>query len=155
MKYKDKRHARILEIIRTTPVETQDELTELLIESGFQTTQATVSRDIKELHLYKTLTKDNKYRYEYVDYTTEVKKPKQSKFYSLMRDSIISVDNAMNLVVVKCYSGMAQGACAAIDTLNTGDIVGTIAGDDTIFIAAKSVETAKTIVENITKILNA
>ncbi len=155
MKYKEKRHARILEIIKTTPVETQDELTELLVQSGFQTTQATVSRDIKELHLYKTLTKENKYRYECSDSPNENKPPMQSKYYSIMRDSIVSVDNAMNLVVVKCFSGMAQGACAAIDTLDNGEIVGTIAGDDTIFIAAKSVEIAKSIVENINNILNA
>lgn len=155
MKFKEKRHARILEIIKTTPVETQDELTDLLVKSGFQTTQATVSRDIKELHLYKTLTKDNKYRYESSDSQNENKKPGQSKFYGIMRDSIVSVDNAMNLVVVKCYAGMAQGACAAIDTLDNGEIVGTIAGDDTIFIAAKSVEIAKSIVENINNILSA
>ena len=155
MKYKEKRHARILEIIKTTPVETQDELTELLIKSGFQTTQATVSRDIKELHLSKTLTKENKYRYERSESQDENKKTIQSKFYGIMRDSIISVDNAMNLVVVKCYAGMAQGACAAIDTLDNGEIVGTIAGEDTIFIAAKSVEIAKSIVENINNILSA
>lgn len=155
MKYKEKRHARILEIIKSTPVETQDELTELLIQSGFQTTQATVSRDIKELHLYKTLTKENKYRYECSDSQVDGKKPMPSKTYSIMRDSIVSVDNAMNLVVVKCFAGMAQGACAAIDTLDNGEIVGTIAGDDTIFIAAKSIDIAKSIVDNITNILNA
>lgn len=155
MKYKEKRHARILEIIKSTPVETQDELTELLIQSGFQTTQATVSRDIKELHLYKTLTKENKYRYECSDSQGDGKKPMPSKTYSIMRDSIVSVDNAMNLVVVKCFAGMAQGACAAIDTLDNGEIVGTIAGDDTIFIAAKSIDIARSIVDNITNILNA
>lgn len=155
MKLKEKRHARILEIIKTTPVETQDELTDLLIKSGFQTTQATVSRDIKELHLYKTLTKENKYRYECSEPQQETKKPLSVKFHGIMRDSIISVDNAMNLVVVKCYPGMAQGACAAIDTLDHGEIVGTIAGDDTIFIASKSVEIAKSIVENIKSIINA
>ena len=83
------------------------------------------------------------------------KKPMPSKTYSIMRDSIVSVDNAMNLVVVKCFAGMAQGACAAIDTLDNGEIVGTIAGDDTIFIAAKSIDIAKSIVDNITNILNA
>lgn len=155
MKYKEKRHARILEIIKSTPVETQDELTELLVQSGFQTTQATVSRDIKELHLYKTLTNENKYRYECSEASNDIKQPMPSKFYGIMRDSIVSVDNAMNLVVVKCFSGMAQGACAAIDTLDNGEIVGTIAGDDTIFIAAKSIEIAKSIVENINNILNA
>ncbi len=155
MKFKEKRHARILEIIKEKAVETQDELTELLIQSGFQTTQATVSRDIKELHLYKTLTKDNKYRYECSDVRNDFRKSNSGKFYGIMRDSILSVDNAMNLVVVKCYSGMAQGACAAIDTLDNGEIVGTIAGDDTIFIAAKTVDAAKSIVENINNILNA
>lgn len=155
MKFKEKRHARILEIIKEKEVETQDELTELLIQSGFQTTQATVSRDIKELHLYKTLTKDNKYRYECSDVRNDFRKSNSGKFYGIMRDSITSVDNAMNLVVVKCYPGMAQGACAAIDTLDNGEIVGTIAGDDTIFIAAKTVEAARSIVENINNILNA
>lgn len=155
MKLKEKRHARILEIIKTTPVETQDELTELLIRSGFQTTQATVSRDIKELHLYKSLTKENKYRYEYTEAVPDSKRSLSGKFYGIMRDSIISVDNAMNLVIVKCYPGMAQGACAAIDTLDNGEIVGTIAGDDTIFIASRSVDIAISIVENIKGILNA
>lgn len=153
MKLKEKRHARILEIIKTTSVETQDELTELLVMSGFQTTQATVSRDIKELHLYKTLTKDNKYKYEHSESRPDRKKPLPVKFYGIMRDSIVSVDNAVNIVVVKCYAGMAQGACAAIDALDNDDIVGTIAGDDTIFIASKSAEAAETIVENIKNIL--
>ena len=155
MKFKEKRHARILEIIKEKSVETQDELTELLIQSGFQTTQATVSRDIKELHLYKTLTKDNKYRYECAESRNDARKSNSVKFYSIMKDSILSVDNAMNLVVIKCYSGMAQGACTAIDTLDNGEIVGTIAGDDTIFIAARTIEAAKLIVENINNILNA
>lgn len=155
MKFKEKRHARILEILKEKSVETQDELTELLNQSGFQTTQATVSRDIKELHLYKTLTKDNKYKYTYSDVRNESRKKGSFKFYGIMKDSILSVDNAMNLVVIKCYSGMAQGACAAIDTLDNGEIVGTIAGDDTIFIAAKTIDAAKLIVENINNILNA
>lgn len=154
MKYKEKRHARILEIIKTTPVETQDELTDLLIRSGFQTTQATVSRDIKELHLFKTLTKENRYKYEQASSQSAVKRPLPIKFHGIMRDSIISVDYAMNIVVVKCYSGMAQGACAAIDTLDKSEIVGTIAGDDTIFIAARTVDSAKAVVTNISEILS-
>ena len=152
---KIKRHNKILEIIENYNIETQEELIEKLRLAGFDVTQATVSRDIKELHLYKTLTKDNKYKYECSDARNDFRKSSSGKFYGIMRDSILSVDNAMNLVVVKCYSGMAQGACAAIDTLDNGEIVGTIAGDDTIFIAAKTVEAARSIVENINNILNA
>ena len=132
MKVKNRRHAKILELIGDNNIETQDELTLFLNASGFKTTQATVSRDIKELHLVKILTKDNVYRYEQRDKASAATPHITAKSQGIMRDSIISLRTAQNLIVVKCYAGMAQAACAAIDTLGNEMIIGTIAGDDTI-----------------------
>jgi len=152
MKQKEKRHARILEIIRTSSVETQDELTDLLNKDGFATTQATVSRDIKELQLIKTLTQDNTYKYSLPQNNSSAAFL-PSKYFAILRDSVLSVEQAQNIVVVRCYAGMAQAACAAIDSFEKEDIVGTIAGDDTIFLATKDNQNAKKVVDNIREIL--
>ena len=153
MKFKEKRHARILEIIKEKAVETQDELTELLIQSGFQTTQATVSRDIKELHLYKTLTKDNKYRYECSDVRNDFRKSNSGKFYGIMRDSILSVDNAMNIIVIRTVAGMAMAVAAALDALHIDGIVGCIAGDDTIMCAVRTLKDTENVIKKLRKII--
>lgn len=136
---KKKRHEKILELIERYPIDTQEELLRLLRDAGFEVTQATVSRDIKELRLFKTLSPDGKYRYAPA---RDESKESAGKFYSLFADSAISVAYAQNIVSVKCFTGMANAVCAAMDTLHWDDIVGTLAGDDTIFILARNEEAA-------------
>ena len=137
MKLKSRRHAKILEIINDNNIETQDELTLFLNAAGFKATQATVSRDIKELHLVKILTKDNVYRYEQRD-------------KAVSGGSVLSAKS--QAVVVKCYTGMAQAVCASIDALDRTNIVGSLAGDDTIFLVATDNDRALDIVSEINAI---
>lgn len=137
---KERRHAKILELIGKYSIDTQEELLRRLREEGYEVTQATVSRDIKELRLIKSLTASGKYRYtvgqeEAKDYTT--------KFYSLFSDSALSIDYAQNMVAVKCLTGMANAVCAAMDALQWENIVGTLSGDDTIFILTRDNNSAE------------
>lgn len=136
---KKRRHEKILELIARYSIDTQEELLRLLRESGFDVTQATVSRDIKELRLLKTLSPDGKYQYAPAQ---EDAKANSAKFYSLFADSAVSVDTAQNIVCVKCMTGMANAVCAAMDSIRRDDVVGTLAGDDTIFILMRSDESA-------------
>lgn len=131
---KERRQAKILELIGQYPIDTQEELLSLLREKGFEVTQATVSRDIKELRLVKTLSPDGKYRYSAAKETTQIS---SSKFRALFADSTISVDCAQGIVSVKCLTGMANAVCVALDALQWKNIVGTLAGDDTIFILVR------------------
>ncbi|MDE6659097.1 MAG: arginine repressor, partial [Eubacterium sp.] len=138
---KKRRQAKILEIIRNLDVETQEDLQALLLESGFEVTQATISRDIKELRLVKELSENGRYVY-----STGKKINSDSvsvRASGIFIDSVISVENAMNIVCVKCFSGMAGAACAAIDSMQWNEVVGTIAGDDTIFVLCKTENAAK------------
>lgn len=139
---KSKRHAVILELVEKYSIDTQEELLRLLKLEGFDVTQATVSRDINELQLIKTLTADGTYRYSLS--VSGVQQELKSKFSSILSDCVVSVDFALNTAVVKCHNGMAQAACAAIDGLKFDSVVGTIAGDDTIFILFKSEKKAST-----------
>lgn len=134
---KKQRQERILEILATRKVETQEEIAALLKSEGYNVTQATVSRDIKELRLVKISGNDGAYYYGKSDLAAGGKRN-----YNILSDSIISVDNAVNIVVVKCQSGRAGAVCAAIDGMERSKIVGTIAGDDTIFILLKSEDEA-------------
>ncbi len=131
---KTSRQAKILEFIQTYSIDTQDELLRRLREDGFEVTQATVSRDMKELRIIKTLSKDGKYRYST---GKEEIHDSPTKFYALFSDSTISVSPAGNLIAVKCFSGMAQAICVAMDSIHWDGVVGTLAGDDTIFILCK------------------
>ena len=154
MKQKNRRHSKIIDIVRTEQIETQDELTARLNEEGFNATQATISRDIKELQLVKTLTSENRYRYSLPAGASSSQPLLPAKFLGIMREGIISDEQAQNLVIVKCYSGMAQGVCAAIDSLERDDVIGSIAGDDTIFVALKTVEDAELFCEKVKEILS-
>ena len=136
------RHSRIIELIRTKEISTQDELLSELRADGFNVTQATVSRDVKELKLIKRLTDTGKYCYAVSE---EKHTDVMANFESLFSSSVISVDCAQNLVVIKTESGMAQAVCTTVDAVGLGGILGSIAGDDTIFLAAESIETAKSI----------
>lgn len=143
---KTSRHARILNIITEFPIETQDELLSLLRQEGFKATQATISRDIKDLRLVKTLGSDGKYRYVS---TAKDSSDIRSNFSSLFSSSVSTIDIAQNIVVIKTLSGMAQAVCAALDTTGYQSIVGTIAGDDTIFVACRSTELAKILTDEL------
>ena len=130
---KNLRQAAILKIISENIVETQDDLLAKLRESGFEVTQATVSRDIKKLGLVKT-SDDGKYRY----CAPKSASSPDSKFKNILSEAVVSAENAENMVVVKTYSGMANAAAAAIDALASNHILGSIAGDDTILIVTKT-----------------
>ena len=132
---KNRRHEAIVEIINEQPVATQELLIELLGKRGIKTTQATLSRDIQQLSLVKQRDDKGVYRYT-LPATAAAEK-------SIFEEAVISVDYAMNTIVLKCRAGMAQGTCAAIDSVNHQGIVGTIAGDDTIFILVRSEADAK------------
>ena len=131
----NRRHEAILEIITEQPVATQERLIELLAERGIKTTQATLSRDIQQLSLVKQ--RDDKGIYRYTMPAAAITEK------SLFEEAVISVDYAMNTIVLNCRAGMAQGTCAAIDSVEHQGVVGTIAGDDTIFILVRSEADAK------------
>lgn len=140
------RHAKILEIINTFPIETQDELLNRLREAGYNVTQATISRDIKDLRLVKSLGSDGKYRYAAAARdSTEMR----SNFAQLYSSSVVSIDCAQNIVVIKTLSGMANALCASLDSVGNSSVVGTIAGDDTIFIACRTLESASALVSEL------
>lgn len=147
---KSGRHARILDIISERPIETQDELLTLLRAEGYKATQATISRDIKDLRLVKTLGSDGKYRYISAD---KKENNLQSGFSSLFETAVKTIENAENLVVIKTLSGMAQAVCASLDSVSYPAIVGTIAGDDTIFIACKTTRLANSLTDELKKLI--
>lgn len=139
MKYQ--RHMKILELVQTESIETQEQLLDRLCANGFSVTQATVSRDIKELRLYKRLDKNGKSRYD-VETAASDSTVQTKRYQGILRDGIKSIDVAGHLIVIKCYTGMAQAVCAAIDTMNVDGVVGSLAGDDTIFLAIRTNEEA-------------
>lgn len=150
------RHEKILEIISKYDVETQEELTEYLKAEGFAVTQATVSRDIKALRLIKvaagTEASDNKYKYSVNNSRDETDSALGAKFKSILGQSVVSIESAGNLVVVKTYAGMAQASAAALDSMNIKNTLGTIAGDDTILIVVRTHEDAAEFVRKIEKL---
>lgn len=143
---KNKRQKKILEIISQKNIETQEALLDELIKSGFNVAQPTVSRDIQELRIVKA---NENGRYKYVRSENQ-----DARFSNLLIQTIISVDYAINMVVIKCHTGMAQAACAMIDSMKYNQILGTIAGDDTIFILLRNEENARKLASSIKKIIN-
>ncbi len=146
MKYN--RHAKILEIIDKYEIETQDEIAEKLKEIGMDITQATISRDIKELRLIKVMSDQGKYRY--APYS-KLDIPTSGKLLTILTESYISSDYANNLVIVKTLPGMAQAAASAIDSLGWPEILGSIAGDDTIMIVCRAEKIAEDMVDKFAK----
>lgn len=147
---KTRRHAKILELINENSIETQEELMRMLNSSGFSVTQATVSRDIKELRLMKTLSPEGNYRY-----TSAARNANdiKSNFDNLFKSSVTFVDFAQNMIVIKTLSGMAQAVCAAFDTVETNSVLGTLAGDDTIFIVCRTNDASLSLVAKLKKLL--
>ena len=129
------RQQLILDIIRDNQVETQEMLQKLLEDNGFAVTQATVSRDIKELKLLKTQSASGAYKYVAPSKSSD---SGNISYSNILAHALVSIDYAMNDVVVKCHVGTAQAACAAIDSMDFPTIVGTLAGDDTIFIITRN-----------------
>lgn len=136
---KKDRHEKILELIDKYNISTQEELLEKLLECGVEITQATVSRDIKELRLVKHPASDGQYKYSLATGTDE----KYMKYYAIFAESVTMTDYAQNICMLKCHPGTAQAACAAIDALGMAEVLGTIAGDDTIFILCRSERAAQ------------
>lgn len=149
---KKRRQAKILDIIKNLDVETQEDLQMLLRENGFEVTQATISRDIKELRLVKELSQSG--RYVYSSGKKNNSDSVSARASGIFVDSVISVECAMNMVCIKCFSGMAGAACAAVDSIQWKEVLGTIAGDDTIFVLCKTEEAAKLFTLNLEKSLN-
>ncbi len=145
---KSNRKAKVVEIIETCDIENQEELLCKLKEEGFNVTQATVSRDIKELRIIKRLGANGKYKYCLPE---KDRNDFASKFTAILSSSVVSTDYANNIAVVKCYSGMAQGACAAIDAMHWDGLIGTIAGDDIIFALFRSEEQAMKMINDLKK----
>ena len=141
---KQKRHTAILELIEKYEIETQEELVELLNNEGYNVTQATVSRDIKSLRLIKTVGSNGLYKY-----SKSEEKNKRASHHNIIFQSAISVDYAQNIVIIKTNSGMAQGTAAVIDSMNLSEIMGTIAGDDTIMCVVKTEHEAENLTEKI------
>ena len=134
---KKNRHELILSFIKNNDVSTQDEIIKMLAEHGLIVTQATISRDIKELKLVKEHYGKNK-----VKYAVSTKKDNNDNIKMIFARSVLSVEAAMNIIVVKCYPGTANAACVALDGLHMNGVVGTIAGDDTIFTACVDIDVA-------------
>lgn len=148
---KIERHSKIVELIGKYDIETQEELAGMLNLNGFNVTQATVSRDIRELKLYKISTGNGKQKY------TVLKKFENNlsdKYIRVLKDGFVSVDMAQNILVIKTVSGMAMAVAAALDALSFSEIVGSIAGDDTVMCAVRTVDDTIVLIEKIRKLVS-
>lgn len=144
------RHAKIVELINKYQIETQDELAEYLNEAGFKVTQATVSRDIRDLKLTKVPTENGRQKYAVLQ---SAQNGMTEKYVRILRDGFSSMDMAQNILVLKTVSGMAMAVAAALDAMNWNEIVGCIAGDDTIMCAVRTVDDTILLMEKIKKLL--
>lgn len=144
---KFERHYFILNLIKDNVIRTQGEITERLREAGADVTQATVSRDIKELKLVKTADNDNEYRY--VSMATQTFEDLETRLSNIFAEAVVSVEAAANIIVVKTLSGMAQAAATLIDSMEYKGLVGCIAGDDTIMTVAKTDKDAAKIADKL------
>lgn len=147
---KVKRRAKIVEIISNHRVETQEELADRLNQEGFKVTQATVSRDIRDLRLTKVPTSDGKQKYAVLQ---GEQGGLSEKYIRILCDGFVSMDMAQNILVIKTVSGMAMAVATALDAMNMQELVGTIAGDDTIMCAVRSVDDTILLMEKIRKLL--
>ena len=147
---KTNRQSKIIEIIQKNEVETQDELSALLEKDGFRVTQATVSRDIRELKLTKIPTAGGRQKYAVI---TDAPENPSQKYERVLREGFLSMDMAQNILVIKTVSGMASAVCAAIDAMKMREIVGSIAGDDTIMCAIRTVDDTYAVMKKIRRIV--
>ncbi|CAM3291855.1 MULTISPECIES: transcriptional regulator AhrC/ArgR [Saccharibacillus] len=143
---KGQRHIKIREIISSRDIETQDELVAALRSSGFQVTQATVSRDIKELLLIKVPLDDGRYKYSM---PTDQRYNPVQKLKRALVDNFVHIDHSANLVVMKCLPGTANSIAALLDNMEWSEIMGTISGDDTILLICREPENSQTVIGQI------
>ena len=146
------RQNKILELIDKHEIETQDKLVSMLRDYGYDVTQATVSRDIKELRLIKISDRGDKYRYALPGRETDT--DIKARYAAVLTHAVITIQNAMNLVVVKTIPGSAQGCAMAIETLEFDRVVGVIAGDDTVFIAMNSERDAEKFIDKLNQVVS-
>ncbi len=146
---KAKRHAKILEIISKNNIETQEELSDRLEQEGFHVTQATVSRDIRELKLTKVAGQAGRQKYISL---SESQMDIGEKYIRVFRAGFVSMDMAQNILVIRTVSGMAMAVAAALDSMDCHEIVGSIAGDDTIMCAVRTVEDTENLMERLRKL---
>lgn len=148
---KRERHEVVVELINKYDIETQEELAAYLRKEGFDVTQATVSRDIRELKLSKIPMGDGRQKYAVVSHSDHYL---SDKYIRVLRDGFVSMDMAQNILVVKTVSGMAMAVAAALDAMKLKEIVGSIAGDDTIMMAVRTVEDTETVMAKIRNVLD-
>ncbi|KUO96933.1 transcriptional regulator AhrC/ArgR [Ferroacidibacillus organovorans] len=148
---KGQRLLKIREIITERVIETQDELVDALREAGFQVTQATISRDIKEMHLIKTPTADGGYKYALPTAPSTIQP--DVKLHRLLNDAFVAIDSAMNQVIMRTIPGNAHAVAFLFDTLDWPEVLGTVAGDDTILLVCRSNQAAEAVVERVKGLL--
>ena len=141
---KAKRQALIREIVESQSIQTQEELAEALRVHGMVVTQATVSRDIKEMHLIKVLAEDGVYRYAMIDKNDQ---GVGDRLIRMLSDSVVDINSANNLIVIKTLSGSAHVAAEAVDSLHWPEVLGTVAGDNTILVIARDAQIAPALAE--------
>ncbi len=149
---KGTRQEKILQLIQKYPIQTQEELQKYLSSEGITATQATISRDIRELKLYKGMTATGEYKYIL---PTEAKEATIPKFSSAITDSIVKVDFAGNLLVIKTYPGMAPAVGSCVDSLSISGIIGSVAGDDAVLVVVRDEALAKELCDNIAHMIRA
>ena len=147
---KRRRHKKIIELIENFDIETQDELADHLRQEGFQVTQATVSRDIRELKLSKVPGKSGRQKYALLNHQEH---QMEEKYVGILKEAFVSMDCAQNILVIKTVAGMAMAVAAALDKIGWKEIVGCIAGDDTIMCVIRTAEDTKTVMEELDKIV--
>ena len=148
---KTSRHAKILELIQKNDIETQEELSAHLEQEGYHVTQATVSRDIRELKLTKVSLNNGKQKYVALNETSE---DMTKKYTRVFKEGFVSMDMAQNILIVKTVSGMAMAVAAALDLMDCHEIVGSIAGDDTIMCAVRTVDDTISLMARLRKVLD-
>ena len=144
------RHAKIVDLIGKYDIETQEELAEYLREAGYRVTQATISRDIRELKLTKIPTNDGKQKYALMQNQST---GMNEKYLRVLKDGFVSMDMAQNILIVKTVSGMAMAVAAAIDAMHWTEVAGCIAGDDTIMCAIRSTDDTIRVMDKIARIV--
>lgn len=144
------RHEKIKELIQQYDIDTQEELASRLNEAGFKVTQATVSRDIRALKMMKVTGKDGKSRYVILQ---ELPTKLGEKYTRVLHDALLTIDQGQNILVIRTVPGMAMGVAAALDALNWEEILGSIAGDDTVMCVARTLEEASSVAERLKSIL--
>ena len=145
------RHSKIIELINQYDIETQEELADKLQEAGYKVTQATISRDIRELKLTKIADGIGRSRYAVLENKNQ---NMSEKYTRVLKDAFLSMDMAQNILVIKTVSGMAMAVAAAVDAMKWKEVVGCIAGDDTIMCAVRSVDETVAVMEKIRKIVS-